>query len=276
MSLGGQARCFQRVALTILTIIFPAAWSGWPQSGGAAKANSGSKTPDSSAPSLLAQAQAYRTQGEYADAERLYRQVLALPHIGLELEIPAYKGLAWVYQATRRQRQAFDEQTSAMSSEQELMTEQAERSAAGSESSLRATTANFADSLEVLVSMAAEDLKLPDLKATLGPPIAGVAQTIPSETLGWVLLRKGIILDTIKNGRWSGQADARDVEAVRKLRQQLSQLEPQPAPRARRNATGKTEEGPSGQARCPRGRHCSRKPDAPAERRGCRCALAGR
>jgi CHAT domain-containing protein len=230
MKLGLPARCFKRVALTIITIILLATLAASAPSGAAATAESSSKTPDSSAALLLTQAQAYRTQGEYADAERLYQQVLAMPGAGLEVEISAHKGLALVYQATRRQRQAFDEQTSAMSFEQELMTEQAERSAAGSESSLRAATANFADSLEVLVSMAAEDVKLPELKAPLGPPIAGVTQTIPSETLGWVLLRKGIILDTIKQGRWLGQADAREVRAVRELRQQLSQLELNPPP----------------------------------------------
>src|SRR4051812_30655682 len=97
----------------LLVVCVLGAGTGYPQ------------TPESPS-SLLAQAQAHRLKGEYVSAERLYQQVMALKDRDLDSQIRAYKGLALTYQATQRQQQAFDAQTSAMSSEQELMTQRLE------------------------------------------------------------------------------------------------------------------------------------------------------
>jgi CHAT domain-containing protein len=190
---------------------------------------------------LLAQAQTYRSHGVYTSAETLYKQVLDMNDWSVaEPQIAAHKGLALIYQATGRRQEAFNEQTRAMSDEQAWMTRRLEggeysagqRQPVTHESQMRAYSARSSESLEVLVSMAAEDLKLPEDDTPTGS--AAFARydhpTIKKYTLAWTLLRKGIILDTFLNLRKLGQGDAKEVQRLRELRTKLSALALNPPP----------------------------------------------
>jgi CHAT domain-containing protein len=109
--------------------------------------------------------------------------------------------------------------------EQELMAERFEKDL--SESQINTYASGIKDSLDVLVSMAAEDLARPQLatSSTAGPPLN--PRTVPNEALAWTLLRKGIVLDTIARFQWVGK-DPRNAQDVRELRRKLSNLELNP------------------------------------------------